>query len=334
MTENRTFVEAEGGENWDQNFTGAGLADGAAQIVKSIQDGDWLSVGASAATASLDVLGFVENPVKAIGATAIGWLLEHIAFLDSFLDHTTGDPQAVQNAAETFFRTAQDLDRVAAEQIKAFGTGVSTYRQGGSASAREFEARVGPRGDELKALSLQCYGLGLTMNKAGVLVATCRGVIRDLLTEFTWWLCRKATIALAAAPYTGGGSLAALLTDTGIAAAKLARRFADKLDTLVRDLNGLFGMMRKLSQVLGSPAKRALAVSLAKNYASSAAKAIDDDVRLSAADAAQQQVADQQTRPPRLTPPLPEPVTPLPQPPKRQGPGLGAHWTTSGTLDE
>jgi hypothetical protein len=173
------------------------------------------------------------------------------------------------------------------------------------------------------------------MNGAGVLVATCRGFIRDLLTEFAWWIVKKGTIALAAAPYTGGGSLAALLTDTGIYAAKLAKNFADKLSKLARDLGGLFKKMRVLADFLGASTRRGLGVSLAKSYIPSLMKGADDQVSLSAADAAEQQVAEQEpinrkadTEPPRLETPVPPVMK------KHQGPGLGARWTASGTLDE
>lgn len=322
-----SFVGVSGGENWDQSYAGAGVVEGAAQVVKSIQDGDGLSIGANLGAAAIDALGFVENPVKAIGTTAIGWLLEHISFLDWFLDHTAGDPQQVQDAAQTFFQAAQDLDVVAAEQIRAFGMEVPTYRDGGSPSAVEFESRVGTRGAELKTLSLQCLGLGETMNAAGMLVATARGIIRDLLTEFAWWLVKKGTIALAAAPYTGGSSLAALVTDTGIYSARLAKNFADKLSKLAKDLDGLFGKMRTLAHDI--PNWKTLALGFEKSALPSAAKAADDHVSLSTADAAEQQVAEHEAEP------KPPPFESLNPPgPRVQGPGLGARWTTSGTLDE
>jgi hypothetical protein len=322
-----TFTNMTGSDS----LAGAGAVDGAAQIVKSIQDGDWLAAGGNAVATGIDVLGFIENPVKSLGFTAIGWLLEHLTALDAFLDRTTGDPQAVQSAAETFYRAAQDLDGLAADQIKAFGMGVPTYRAGHSPSALAFEQRIGPRGDELKVLSLQCQGLGEAMNAAGVLVAGCRAVMRDLLCEFTWWLIKKATIALAAAPYTGGGSLAALLTDATITGAKLAKKLADELHALVKDLNGLLEVMQRLSTRFGNPARHAIATSVGKGFLPPWLKFFDDQVTLSAADDAEQQVAEHEAAERRaktgteLNPPVPE---------KRQGPGLGARWTTSGSLDE
>lgn len=329
-------VGVGGGENWDQSYAGAGVADGAAQIIKSIQDGDWASASVNALTASIDVLGFIDNPVKAIGTSVIGWLLEHISFLDWYLDHTVGDPQAVQSAAESFYRAAQELDKVAAEQIRSFSTGVNTYRQGGSKSAQEFESRVGPRGDELRTLSLQCLGLGHAMNDAGMIVATCRGLMRDLLTEFTWWVIKKATIALAAAPYTAGGSLAALLTDTVTFAARTATKLADKLTEMTHALGGLFKMLRQLAGLLDPSAKVNTLVAMTKNFAPSAAKAWDDRVSLSAADDAEEQVAAQEAEraaSQRKTEQTGQPQFAPNPPPTRHGPGLGARWTTSGTLD-
>jgi hypothetical protein len=334
-----TFTNVGGGQNWDQNFTGAGVLDGMAQTVRSIQNGDWVSVGANALSAGIDMLAFVENPLKALGATAIGWIIEHLTVLDAFLDRTTGDPGAVQNAAETFYKAARELDEVAADQIRSFGMDVGTYRAGRSPSAVAFEEQVGPRGDQLKALSLQCHGLGEAMNGAGLLVATCRGVMRDALTEFAYWVFRKGVIALAAAPYTGGGSLAFFLTDSCISGAKLARNLADKLGGLADSLKKLhdeLGALEKFAKHLGDTFGHAAAVSLGKNYVTSGAKAFDDMTSLSAADAAQQQVADHDAAEERRKhaddPLLPDPMTPPTR--RKQGPGLNPPWTTSGTLDE
>lgn len=316
-------------ENWDQQYAGAGFADSAAQIVSSIQNGDWLSSGANLGAASLDLLGVIDNPVKAIATSVIGWIWEHFAIFDSFLDWTTGDPGAVQNATETYFRAAQDLDGLAASQIRSFGLDVQTYRAGRSQSAVAFENRVGPRADELRTLSLQCLGLGHTMNFAGMLVSTCRGMMRDILTEMTWWLLKKAVIAVASAPYTCGGSVSALLTDAMIMSARAAKNIADLFTTLARDLGGLFGKLRQLAAILDSPVARTTAVAALKNYVPSMVKAADTSESLSAADAAQHEVEE------RTKAPAPPPTFPPPRPTRPvHGPPSSARWTTSGTLDE
>ncbi len=170
------------------------------------------------------------------------------------------------------------------------------------------------------------------MNTAGMLVSTCRDLMRDLLAEFTWWVLQKATIALAAAPYTAGGSLAALLTDTVTFAARTATKLADKLTTLAHDLGGLFAKLRKLASLLDSSAKGVTLVTMAKNFAPSAAKARDDSATLSAANTAEHEVAERESEPESEQSGHP-PFAPLPPSPKPHGPGLGVRWTTSGTLD-
>lgn len=320
-------------ENWDQQYAGAGLADSAAQIVSSIQNGDWLSSGANLGAASLDLLGFIDNPVKALATSVIGWIWEHFGIFDSFLDWTTGDPGAVQNATETYFRAAQDLDGLAASQIRSFGVGVPTYRAGQSQSAVAFEKRVGPRGDELRTLSLQCLGLGHTMNFAGMLVSTCRGMMRDILTEMTFWLLKKALIAVASAPYTCGASVSAFLTDAMIYSARVTKNIADLFTTLARDLGGLFGKLRQLAGILDNPAARTVAVAALKNYVPSMAKAGDNSESLSAADAAQHEVDAHNEKAARQS--APKPAFPQGPPSKPvYGPPSSARWTTSGTLDQ
>lgn len=337
-----TLPNIAGGQNWDQSFAGSGPLDDATQIAKTISDGDWSSAFANVVALRTDLLDAFENPTKAIGTSVIGWLLEHISFLDAFLDKTAGDANAVQAAYQEFYKAAQKVDGIAADQIMAFGTRIDTYRRGVSPSAQEFEMRVRPRGEQLKTLSVQCYGLGEAMNKAGVVVATCRGVMRDLLAEFTWWVFQKAQLALALAPYTAGGSLATLATETCISGARLAKELAGKLGALAKDLVELRSLVAELFKDTVFPI-------VATNAFPSVAKGRHDSVAgdLEAADAAEQEVAQQDAQEEKdrqdkvhphgsmeLDPPKGPSSPPLPEPKKPQGPGLGVRWTTSGTLDQ
>jgi len=329
-------------ETWDQKYTGTGLTDSAAQILKSIQDGDGLSIAANTGAAALDVLGFVENPLKAIGVSTVGWLIEHVSFLDWFLDRTVGDPNAVQNATDTFFRAAQSMDAITADQVKSFDVEMAEFRVWGSPSAKAFEKSVGPRADELKTMSMQCLALGSAMNRAGMLVATVRGMMRDVLAEFTWWVLKKAAIALASATYTGGTSLVALVTDAVRTGAKVARKLAADLADMVGQLGGLFAKLRKLAGLLDSPVATA-AATMAQNLVPSVAKMADDQVELTAttnaeqegaqakrdAAAAKQRADDTGSRKPDL-----EIDVPGVDERKEQGPGLPSTWQVSGTLDD
>jgi hypothetical protein len=174
------------------------------------------------------------------------------------------------------------------------------------------------------------------MNKAAAVVGACRGIIRDLLAEFTWWVMEKASAALASATWTGGGSLAALAADTCVNAAKLARKLTDKLSALAKDLSSLRQLVAKLFTDTVVP-------TVSMNTIPSGVKGIHDSavVDLTAADRAEQQVAKQdadeelhrQVEDHGLPLPVPGGPEPVPQD-KPIGPGLGVKWTASGTLDE
>jgi hypothetical protein len=334
-----SLTNITGGQNWDQSYAGSGMVDDAIQAFKAFAiDDDWLSGFANITAGGLGVLDAFDNPTKAIGTSIIGWLLEHISFLDAFLDQTAGDANAVQAAYQQFYDTGKTIDGIAADQITVFGTQIDTYRRGVSPSAQAFEKRMRPRGEQLKTLSVQCHGLGEAMNKAGMLVATCRGMMRDLLADFTWWVFEKARVAVALATYTCGGSLATLMTETCVSAAGLAKDLVGKLGALTRDLSELRGLVANLYKVFFA---NALPSSTKEGHDS----AVSD---LTAADAAERKVAQQDVQEekerqdkvhPHGSMELPDPVypppaVPLPEPKKPIGPGLGVKWTASGTLDE
>lgn len=303
-------------ENWDQAYAGAGPVDTAVQIVKSINDSDPLAVVGNAAAASLDLLSVIDNPLDVIGTSTLGWIIEHMRFLDSFLDNTVGDPTAIDNAAAALTAAAVKLDGLAAEQFTAFNNEIPIYRNGASPSKVPFEERVEPRAEELKLLSVQCEGLGRSLIVAGTWVATIRGVMRDLLAEFAWWLLQKMAIALAAMFHSGGTSIGVFVSEAVRGGVQTSGRLMAKLEECSATLASLATKTKRLAELASTP-RRAAAVSGLQNLLPSLGKGIDDNAdsyQPSAYDKAKEEAA-----------PLPPPPGPpqLPQP-----------WQTSGTLDE
>jgi hypothetical protein len=321
-------VGVGGGENWDQTFAGAGPVDSAMQIVKSITDGDPLAVFGNVAAAGLDTLGVIQSPINAVGTSAMGWLIEHLWFLDGFLDNTAGDPVAIDSATTTLHNAAVALDQIAADQFTAFES-VKVYRYGVSQSKQPFEERVGPRAEQLKLQSVECLGLSEALSSAGTIVATVRGIIRDLLAEFAWWVLQQVAIATAAAPFTGGSSVATAAGQVVLSGASLANKLTAMLTKSVAELG-------KLSTIV-----KLLAEATAANAIPAFAKYADDTGDLytpSAYTRAEQAVGPseplgpyQPTQvPPGPVPPPQEPCDPVqPQPARRS-----SSWQTSGTLDE
>jgi hypothetical protein len=260
------LVNVGGGENWDASFAGGGPAESASQLVKAIEGHDAFSMAANGVALGFDLLGVIESPIRTLATSVIGWLLEHISFLDSFLDYTTGDPIAIEAAVKALNAAATDLDELAAEHINALSQ-VPTYAEGGSGSFNAFFERVMPRAEDIKAQSLACAGLSSGMTVDGIMVSTCRGVIRDALANVVLRAIVKGTAALAAAPYTGGGSMATAIYDIALDAARTAKELGDVLSRVGVDLADMSGKLERLVDVLGT--------SVAKNYLTSSAKGAD-----------------------------------------------------------
>jgi hypothetical protein len=324
------FVGVGGGENWDQSFAGGGPVDTASQIVKSFQDSDWLAFGGNIVAAGLDVLSVVDSPLDAIGTSALGWFIEHVRFLDGFLDNTVGDPVAIDNAAAALSKAAVELDGIAAEQFTAFDSEINVYRAGVSPSKVPFEERVGPRAEELKLLSVQCEGLGRALITAGLMVSTIRGIMRDLLAEFAWWVLQRIAIAMATAPYSGGASVGVALTDTVRSGVQTGGKLATLLEQCLEKLAALNAKVKQLAELMSTPRRATAAVAL-QNLLPSTGKAIDDTAQSyqpSAYDKAREE-AEPPPEPAELEPKVPEPEVPF-GPVQQRSPA----WQTSGTLDE
>src|SRR5690349_8364994 len=94
------------------NFTtGAGVIDSwhnvelAAQEIKTTHGADQAAVavelGVVTASAVLDTVAFVLDPLAKLIAAGLGWLIEHVSFLRWPLDQLAGNPDQIKVLAES-----------------------------------------------------------------------------------------------------------------------------------------------------------------------------------------------------------------------------------------
>jgi hypothetical protein len=290
----------------------------------------------------LQALGFMGDPMQSLATSAIGWLIEHLAPLNVALDVTTGDPAAVEQASQQFTAAATRLDGLAVEHANTLKTDLSTYfalagdaTHPMSQSATAFHGVMSQRLTELQTASAACSGTASFVTFSGALVATTRGVIRDMLAEWVWQTFKRAAAMSAAAPLTFGGSAALLVADRALSSSKLLRRFVDLLTDLAQVLKRVAGKLTEVSSILNRVLKSPLRSAVISNSITEYGKMADNVVN--------------QDRPNSAVelPPLPstpaeeKPIDVLdgPPPPKDdrpvQGPGIApARWSSSGTLDD
>ena len=84
------------------------------------------------------------------------------------------------------------------------------------------------------------------------MVAALRGIIRDSLALLVIKIIKWGSAAIAAAPYTGGASMGALLTDVSIESAQTARELCTKLADVGIDLADMAGKVGTLVEHLNT----------------------------------------------------------------------------------
>jgi uncharacterized protein YukE len=199
-----------------------------------VSDGDALGATYAGLGLALDAVGMVMNPLDSLGAAGLGWLFEHLAFLNEPFGWLAGDPAQIRATAETWHRIAERLREVAADQGRGAadagweGAAADTYR----AATADFAARLTEAADHAEELA------GLVLS-SGAAVGTLRALLRDWTVTLIWKdIVQPLLVAGVLAVATAGGSAtvavaAAIVraidfaTDVSRHVGRLALRLAD-----------------------------------------------------------------------------------------------------------
>jgi hypothetical protein len=177
------------------------------------------------ASAWLDTLGLVLDPLAPLAG--IGWLVEHVRFLNAPLDWLAGDGDRIRDAVRRWRNAAVDLDRLARDEP-----------HGGTA-------------DDTRAASRRCAAVAAQLSTAGTITAAVRGMVRDLIGMFVSEVVRNAAVALAMAEASGGASVAAF---TGWAMGRAAAVLERITGQIMRLLHALTRILGRLEALAGSSA--------------------------------------------------------------------------------
>jgi hypothetical protein len=177
------------------------------------------------ASAWLDTLGLVLDPLEPLAE--IGWLVEHVRFLNAPLNWLAGDGDRIRDAVGRWRKAAVDLDRLARDEP-----------HGGTA-------------DDTRAASRRCAAVAAQLSTAGTITAAVRGMVRDLIGMFVSEVVRNAAVALAMAEASGGASVAAF---TGWAVGRAAAVLERITGRIMRLLHALSRILGRLEALAGSSA--------------------------------------------------------------------------------
>jgi hypothetical protein len=222
-------AEAKGPEA----FAGSGGVESVANLVGDIgKDSGWGALAVDGAMVGLDALSIVMNPLGELVKAGVGWLMEHLDFIREPLEVLTGDPGQIDAIAQTWENIGKRLTE-AHDQYQGAMSLTDGWTGDAAAKYKDLaNAYIGA----LTQISAQASDAASGVKMAGVVVATERAIIFDLIATFISDVITKALLALASSWFTFGASLgvfvASVVADAVALAAKLQKRIGKLLQTI------------------------------------------------------------------------------------------------------
>jgi hypothetical protein len=209
--------------NDDNKFAGSGIFESFSELVGAVKhDGknDAAQIAVAGVSVGLDVLGMVLDPLGTVFAAGVGWLIEHIGFLREPLDLLMGDPDAVKANAALLQLEAKKFE----DYAKQHGDALAAVKSWQGEAADRFRKSMNDLTEEIRSYGEVVSGASDTTVNMGVGVAAVRAVVRDIIATLIGGLVAGALVAVAAAPFTFGASIAGFVaTMIGLAAATAAK---------------------------------------------------------------------------------------------------------------
>ncbi|MCA2211829.1 hypothetical protein [Jidongwangia harbinensis] len=180
-------------ESATKGYEGAGIFESASGLVDSMAHRDWLGAGGNAVATGLSLIGAVMDPLQAVFAAGVGWLMEHVSFLREPLDKLMGDPKAIEGHAKTWYNIEQRIY----DATDFFADEVNRSTAAWAAqSAEAYRRRARGHAESVQALGKIADGMAKATTIVGAMVGVVRNTIRDIVAEVVGACISKALQAL------------------------------------------------------------------------------------------------------------------------------------------
>lgn len=176
-------------ESATKGYEGAGIFESACGVVDGIAHGDWLGVAGNGVATGLSLIGAVMDPLQAVFAAGVGWLMEHVSLLREPLDKLMGDPHAIDGHAQSWYNIEQRIydavDFFVAEVNK-------TTASWAAESAEAYRRRARDHALSVQALGKIADGMSKATTIVGAMVGVMRNTLRDIIAEVVGACISKA----------------------------------------------------------------------------------------------------------------------------------------------
>jgi uncharacterized protein YukE len=199
--------------------TGAGVIDSwhsFASSIESLKDAHGadkaavaVEVGVTGASAVLDTLAFALDPLAKLISAGLGWLIEHVEFLRWPLDQIAGNPDAIQDLANQLHTIGQQLRNAASDFDSTLAKDVTNWK---GQAADQFTATMTGHRTHIDDAGHSVDTVGYVVETTMALIAAVRSLFRDIITTVLGDIIATMLVALAAAVFTFGASIAVGVT--------------------------------------------------------------------------------------------------------------------------
>lgn len=241
MAEDRPeLVAADGDRKW---YEGAGIVESSVGTLDSALGAEWGGAAGNAAATGLGALGAVMDPLQAVFAAGVGWLIEHVECLRRPLDDLCGNPKEIEAHAITWRNIQGELFKsveVFVDDVKS-GTAEWTGR-----SADAYRQRAAEHATSVAALGEACEVLSDRTVTAGAVIGVVRNTIRDIVAEVIGAAISKALQALLVV------TIPKIVAEVAVLVAECTAKIVNVLQKLSRVIRSLAEQVGKLSGMVDS----------------------------------------------------------------------------------
>ncbi|ADD45292.1 WXG100 family type VII secretion target [Stackebrandtia nassauensis] len=227
----------------DESTTGTSglwLVEDTQLLIDAIESGSWVDGVIGGITVGLDVLSAVLDPLGALVSMAIGWLIEHIKPLRDALEKVTGDADKVRSYAKTWDNVSAKLVGAGTDLQSAVHKDLETWQ---SPAANAYSIHADYTTNAVGGVGALAGVLAAATEGAGMLVATTRAIVRDLIAECVTTLLVRIPLWLAEIGLTLGLGTGWVIAQVDSLIAKWVARITSYLNSLVASLSNLQALL-------------------------------------------------------------------------------------------
>ena len=222
-------------ESATKGYEGAGIFESTSGFVDNVFNGDFFGATGNGAATLLSALGAVMDPLQAVFAAGVGWLMEHWSVLREPLDKLMGDPKAIEGHAKSWKNIEKRLYDAAGAYVADVKGATAAWT---AESAEAYRTRAQGHAEALQAMGKIADGLSKATTLLGAIVGVARNTIRDIIAQVVGALISKA-----------------LQVTSGVLAPKALTEITvlvfDASTKILNVLKGLFAQISRIGQLTG-----------------------------------------------------------------------------------